>query len=60
MVRLDRRYPAFGFSHNKGYGTREHWRALDTHGPTPVHRLSFSGVGQAVLPGIARTDAPAA
>jgi ribonuclease HII len=56
MVRLDRRYPVFGFSHNKGYGTREHWDALDAHGPTPVHRLSFSGVGQAALPGFSRGD----
>jgi ribonuclease HII len=56
MVRLDRRYPAFGFSHNKGYGTREHWVALDAHGPTPVHRLSFSGVGQLALPGLSRGD----
>jgi ribonuclease HII len=59
MQRLDRRYPGFGFSHNKGYGTREHWDALDVLGPTPVHRLSFSGVGQTSLPGIGRTDVPA-
>jgi ribonuclease HII len=52
MVRLSRRYPAFGFSHNKGYGTPDHWRALEVHGPTPVHRLSFHGVGQVALPGL--------
>jgi len=52
MVRLDRRYPAFGFVHNKGYGTPDHWVALETHGPTPVHRLSFAGVGQPSLPGL--------
>jgi ribonuclease HII len=52
MVRLSRRYPAFGFSHNKGYGTPDHWRALEVHGPTPVHRLSFHGVGQVTLPGL--------
>jgi ribonuclease HII len=56
MVRLDRRYPAFGFWHNKGYGTPEHWTALDRHGPTPIHRLSFAGVGQAALPGFGRAD----
>jgi ribonuclease HII len=56
MLRLDRRYPVFGFSHNKGYGTREHWDALEAHGPTPVHRLSFSGVGQVALPGFSRAD----
>jgi ribonuclease HII len=56
MVRLDRRYPAFGFGHNKGYGTPDHWVALEAHGPTPVHRLSFSGVGQVSLPGMGRAD----
>jgi ribonuclease HII len=59
MVRLDRRYPAFGFCHNNGYGTREHWVALEAHGPTPVHRLSFSGVGQVTLPGLGGADVAA-
>ena len=56
MLRLDRRYPAFGFRHNKGYGTPDHWAALEQHGPTPVHRLSFAGVGQVALPGFGRAD----
>lgn len=56
MLRLDRRYPAFGFAHNKGYGTPDHWVALEAHGPTPVHRLSFAGVGQPSLPGFGRAD----
>ena len=54
MIRLDRRYPAFGFCHNKGYGTPDHWVALEEHGPTAVHRLSFAGVGQPALPGLGR------
>jgi ribonuclease HII len=45
MRRLHRRFPAFGFARNKGYGTAEHWRALRLEGPSPVHRLSFKGVG---------------
>ena len=45
MKRLHRRYPAFGFARNKGYGTAEHWSALRVHGPSPVHRMSFKGVG---------------
>lgn len=45
MKRLHRRYPAFGFARNKGYGTGEHWRALREHGPCDVHRMSFKGVG---------------
>ena len=57
MRRLHRRYPDFGFRDNKGYGTPEHWAALDRFGPTPVHRLSFAGVGQVSLPGLGRTEA---
>lgn len=54
MRTLDRRYPGFGFAENKGYGTPEHWDALDQQGPTPTHRLSFAGVGQASFPGLGR------
>ena len=49
MRRLDRRHPGYGFAENKGYGTHEHWEAIRTSGPSPVHRLSFSGVGQMSL-----------
>jgi ribonuclease HII len=55
MRGFDRRYPGFGFAENKGYGTPDHWEALDRHGPTPIHRLSFAGVGQASLPGLGRS-----
>ena len=57
MRRLHRRYPEFGFRDNKGYGTPEHWEALDRLGPTPIHRLSFAGVGQTSLPGLGRAGA---
>jgi len=56
MVRLDRRYPAFGFCENKGYATSEHRRMIELHGPSPVHRLSFAGVGQPFLPGFGQAD----
>lgn len=49
MRRLHRRHPEFNFKGNKGYGTAEHWEALRVHGPSPVHRLSFNGVGQMSL-----------
>jgi ribonuclease HII len=55
MDRLHRRYPAFGFDHNRGYGTPEHLDLLDRLGPTPIHRLSFACVGQASLPGLGRS-----
>ncbi len=54
MDQLHRRFPEFGFDHNRGYGTPAHLEALERLGPTPVHRLSFAGVGQPTLPGIGR------
>jgi ribonuclease HII len=55
MRRMHRRYPEFGFDHNKGYGTPEHLQVLDRLGPTPIHRLSFACVGQVSLPGLGRS-----
>lgn len=49
MRRLHRRYPDFGFDHNKGYGTPDHLEALERHGPTPQHRLSFAPCAQPSL-----------
>ncbi|HXF37639.1 MAG TPA: ribonuclease HII [Actinomycetota bacterium] len=48
MDRYHRRFPVYGFDHNRGYGTPEHRAALDRHGPCPIHRRSFQGV--AALP----------
>jgi ribonuclease HII len=44
MRRYHRRFPAYGFSTNAGYGTSEHWSALKQFGPSPIHRRSFYGV----------------
>ncbi len=41
MLRLDTIYPAYGFSQHKGYPTPDHLAALQRHGPSAVHRLSF-------------------
>ncbi|MES2095127.1 MAG: ribonuclease HII [Pseudomonadota bacterium] len=43
-------YPHYGWHSNKGYGAPEHLRALQEHGPTPLHRRSFAPVAQTVLP----------
>ncbi|CAH1655505.1 Ribonuclease HII [Hyphomicrobiales bacterium] len=42
MKRLCSRYPAYGFSRHKGYGTAEHRAAIAAHGPCPFHRMSFA------------------
>jgi len=41
---LDRRYPAYGFARNKGYGTRHHLDALLSDGPCEWHRRTFAPV----------------
>lgn len=50
MRLLDPRYPAYGWARNKGYGTPEHRRALDRHGPTPHHRRTFAPIAQPDFP----------
>lgn len=42
MVHLDRVYDGYALSKNKGYGTKEHYRALKEMGPTLFHRQTFN------------------
>lgn len=55
MEEWDRIYPGYGLASHKGYGTPKHIRALEAHGPTPHHRMSFepvrvaAGLGQMSL-----------
>ncbi len=44
MDRYHKRFPAYGFDHNRGYGTPGHRRALREIGPSPIHRWSFKGL----------------
>lgn len=37
-------FPEYGWASNRGYPTADHYAALAEHGPTVLHRLSFSGV----------------
>lgn len=41
MEQLHEQYPEYNFLSNKGYGTKEHIRALREFGPCPEHRHSF-------------------
>ena len=42
MRDLDAKYPGYGFSRHKGYGTRLHRQALTSRGPCLEHRVSFA------------------
>jgi ribonuclease HII len=44
MAALHREYPVYQFAAHKGYGTAAHWAALEAHGPSTLHRLTFRGV----------------
>ncbi len=41
MVKLDAKYPGYGFAAHKGYGTAEHMRLITELGPCEEHRTSF-------------------
>ncbi len=42
MNDLHKEYPLYGWDHNKGYPTAEHYDAIERHGITPHHRRSFT------------------
>lgn len=51
MNDLCQQFPMYGWSHNAGYGTAEHLRAINDHGVTDHHRRSFAPVRAAVAAG---------
>lgn len=52
MVAYDRQWPQYGFARHKGYPTEDHRKALELHGPCPIHRRSFAPVArQTSFPG---------
>lgn len=44
MVELSKSFPEYGFEKHKGYPTKEHLKALKTHGVTPYHRRTYAPV----------------
>ena len=48
MVELDKRYPQYGFAKHKGYPTKAHFAALETHGVIAEYRQSFKPVKAAL------------
>ncbi len=55
MIRLDARFPGYGWAENAGYSTPGHRAALRRLGPTPHHRPAFGAVRQLAL-GLADAD----
>jgi ribonuclease HII len=43
-------FPMYGLASNKGYCSPRHMAALREHGPSPLHRQSFSPVWSAPIP----------
>ena len=44
MISYDKKYPAYCFNQNKGYGTQKHLDALKKVGYSKIHRRTFKGV----------------
>ena len=44
MYEYHKKYPAYNFFSNKGYGTAKHLEMLRKHGPCEIHRRTFKGV----------------
>lgn len=51
MQQLDQIYPQYGFAKHKGYPTKSHIKAIEKHGVSEIHRLSF-GLVRAALANI--------
>ena len=56
MVRLDTLFPAYGFAHNKGYGSGAHMQAIAEFGATKWHRRSYEPVKSMQLEPVAAAD----
>ncbi len=48
MKEADERYPGYGFSGHKGYGTAKHLDAINRLGPCAIHRRSFAPIKNCV------------
>lgn len=44
MQDLEKKYPGYGFSENKGYGTKSHRDGLKKLGPIKIHRMFYKSL----------------
>ena len=49
MRELELTYPGYGFATHKGYGTQTHRETLRRLGPCPIHRFSFTLLGESSI-----------
>ena len=56
MERLDKLFPAYGFAHNKGYGSGAHMQAIAKFGATKWHRRSYEPVKSMQLEPVAAAN----
>lgn len=49
MKRLDKEFPMYEWSKNKGYPTKAHRKAIEEYGITPYHRKTFNLLGDRQL-----------
>ncbi len=49
MIELDTVYPVYGFRKHKGYQAEAHLEALRLHGPSPVHRKTWSTIRELAI-----------
>ncbi len=49
MLAYHEQYPQYNFARHKGYGTREHLKAIEKYGCCPIHRRSFKRIYQLPL-----------
>ncbi len=50
MMYYHEQYPVYKFKNHKGYSTKAHMELIQTHGPCPIHRMSFNKVKDVKLP----------
>jgi ribonuclease HII len=48
MEEYHQKYPLYNFARHKGYGTKEHLKAIQTYGICDLHRKTFRGVKEHV------------
>ncbi|WP_434121465.1 ribonuclease HII [Salinicoccus roseus] len=49
MEAYDKKYPGYDFAAHKGYGTKDHLKALEALGPCEIHRQTFEPVKNMIL-----------